>query len=59
VRKFESSTFLQIDAAINPGNSGGPLVTETREVIGINTMKRKGAEQLGLAIAIDDVKKIL
>ena len=57
VRKFESSTFLQIDAAINSGNSGGPLVTETREVIGINTMKRKGAEQLGFAIAIDDVKK--
>jgi S1-C subfamily serine protease len=58
IRKVDGSTFLQIDAAINPGNSGGPLLTESGDVVGINTLKTKGAEQLGFAIAIDDAKRI-
>ena len=53
----ESLTNLfQTDAAINPGNSGGPLVNMNSEVIGINTAVAGGAENIGFAIPINDVK---
>jgi S1-C subfamily serine protease len=60
IRKMDGVTYLQIDAAINPGNSGGPLMTDSGEVVGINTWKirRNGTEALGFAIAVDDAKKI-
>ncbi|MGH2544309.1 MAG: S1C family serine protease [Ardenticatenaceae bacterium] len=46
--------LLQHDAAINHGNSGGPLINQSGEVVGINTMVIRGgrsqAEGLGFAI---------
>lgn len=48
--------IIQTDAAINPGNSGGPLFNTSGEVVGINTAVNRGAENIGFAIPIDDLK---
>lgn len=52
--------LFQTDAAINEGNSGGPLVNSNGEVIGINTaVAGGGAENIGFAIPIDDVRGLI
>lgn len=51
--------LFQTDAAINEGNSGGPLVNVNGEVIGINTAIAGGAENIGFAIPINDVKGLI
>lgn len=47
--------FIVTDAQILPGNSGGPLIDDSGEVLGINTMKfsdRATAQGFGYAIPI-------
>jgi S1-C subfamily serine protease len=52
-------SLLQTDAAINPGNSGGPLLNRCGEVIGITIAAITDAENIGFAIPINTVKRVL
>ncbi len=47
---------IQTDASINPGNSGGPLLNIAGQVIGINTAMAQGAENIGFAIPVNEIK---
>ena len=51
--------WLQTDALINPGNSGGPLVDLRGELIGINVAILQGAQGIGFAIPIKEVREAL
>lgn len=51
------TNIIQTDAAINPGNSGGPLFNLAGEVIGVNVAMASGAENIGFALPINQVKR--
>ncbi|HEX5448274.1 MAG TPA: trypsin-like peptidase domain-containing protein [Candidatus Saccharimonadales bacterium] len=51
--------LFQTDAAINEGNSGGPLVNINGEVIGINTAIASGAQNIGFAQPINELKALI
>ncbi|MBI2019067.1 trypsin-like peptidase domain-containing protein [Candidatus Daviesbacteria bacterium] len=51
--------LIQTDAAINPGNSGGPLLNSAGQVIGVNVATTEGAQNIGFAVPINSVKKIV
>lgn len=45
--------FIQTQTPINPGNSGGPLISlDTGEVVGMNTLTRRGADGTHFSIPI-------
>ncbi len=50
---------IQTDAAINPGNSGGPLLNSRGQLIGVNTAIRAGAENIGFAVPLSTVRRVV
>ena len=46
-RIIREKSYIQIDAAINEGNSGGPLLNDSGEVLGMNTLKMTDSEGIG------------
>jgi S1-C subfamily serine protease len=56
---LQMANWLQTDALINPGNSGGPLVNLRGELIGINNAILEGAQGIGFAIPIKEVRQAL
>ena len=53
------SGVIQTDASINQGNSGGPLLDISGKVIVINTARASGAENIGFALPIDEVRGVI
>lgn len=51
--------LIQTDASINPGNSGGPLLNIAGELIGINSAIRGDAQNIGFAIPVNQLHKLL
>lgn len=51
--------FIQTDAALNPGNSGGPLLNTRGEVVGINSAIIADANNIGYAIPINEIARII
>jgi serine protease Do len=56
---LQMANWLQTDALINPGNSGGPLVDLRGDLIGINNAILQGAQGIGFAIPIKEVRQAL
>lgn len=55
----ELDDVIQTDAAINPGNSGGPLLSSSGQVIGVNVAVAQSGQNIGFALPINVVKKVL
>ena len=53
------TNIIQTDAAINPGNSGGPLLDINGQVVGINVAMAQGAQNVGFALPISQVEKMI
>jgi len=51
--------FIQMTAPLNPGSSGGPLLNELGQVVGITLALVPDAQNVGYAIAINELKQVL
>jgi S1-C subfamily serine protease len=56
-RMYEN--LIQTDTAINPGNSGGALIDLGGRVIGINTLVRSDAQNIGFAIPLKTALRVV
>jgi serine protease Do len=54
-----TNSLLQVTAPINPGNSGGPVLNAQGQVIGIAVAVADGAQNVGYAVAVNELKIVL
>jgi S1-C subfamily serine protease len=54
-----ASSYVQHTAAIDPGNSGGPLLDGDGQLLGMNTLKVIGRENMGLAIPVGRIERAM
>jgi len=57
-REIDGRTMLQLAIPVEPGNSGGPVLDMHGRVLGIVTMKSAVTENLGFAVAVNDLKTL-
>lgn len=57
--EYVCSGLVQTDASINPGNSGGALLNLDGELVGVNVAVVQNAQNIGFAIPVDKVVKML
>jgi serine protease Do len=57
--EYVCSGLVQTDASINPGNSGGALLNLDGELVGVNVAVVQNAQNIGFAIPVDRVVKLL
>jgi serine protease Do len=57
--EYMCSGLVQTDASINPGNSGGALLNLDGELVGVNVAVVQDAQNIGFAIPVDKVVKML
>jgi hypothetical protein len=55
----ENRSMIQISAPISPGSSGSPVMDESGDVIGVATSITREGQDLGFAIAVEEVERAL
>jgi S1-C subfamily serine protease len=55
----ENRSMIQITAPISHGSSGSPVIDENGQVIGVATLVSKEGQNLGFAIAVEEVTRAL
>lgn len=58
-REMAGRGMLQLAIPIEPGNSGGPVLDQKGRVLGIVTMKSLVTENLGFAVEVAELKRLL
>lgn len=58
-RTEQLDAILQTDAAINEGNSGGPLLSSRGEVIGMNTAVANNGQNIGFALPVGQLRRVV
>ena len=58
-REIDGREMLQLAIPIEPGNSGGPIVNSDSKVLGVVTIKSLVTENLGFAVPVDSLSKLL
>ena len=55
----ENRSMIQISAPISPGSSGSPVLDESGDVIGVARLVNREGQNLGFAIAVEEVERAL
>lgn len=59
LREIEGTSMIQVAIPIERGNSGGPLLDRQGHVLGLLTLKSMRTENLGFAMPVNALKKLL